>query len=188
MNEPKTLSEGIDRIRDKLITLEWTDIVQKRASIQSNQATGQDKPQIRPMVHVGNGEYLDCRPNDTYKSVVFFVSKDPEKNDYNLAMPKAHAPSHILRTQRAVTLIGWVNLAELPDYDDGTGFPELIKVELKNALKWVRCITSIGDYQDGPLSEVFKPFQVSDMDRKYDRWPFACFKLELTVMTIECNP
>ena len=170
MNEPRTLTEAINRIRNKLVILDWTDIVQGRASIQTTQSTGQERPQTRPMVHVGNGEYLDCRPNDEYKSVLFFVAKDVEKSDYNQAAPKGHAPNHIIRTSRPLTLIGWANLQKLPGYDDGSGFPELIKLDLKNSLRWVRCVTAIGDFQDGPLNEVFKPFVVSDLDRKYDRF------------------
>ncbi|GAB3783300.1 hypothetical protein GCM10028818_41010 [Spirosoma horti] len=188
MNEPRTLTEALNRVRDKLVKLTWTDIVQGRVALHAEKLAGHDRPQPKPMVHVGNGEYLDCRPSDLYKSVIFFASKDSEKNEYNQAAPFGHSQNHINRARRAVTLYGWVNLAKLPGYDDNSGFPEPIKIELKRVLQTVRCVIATGDYADGSITEVFKPFVVSDMDRKYDRWPYACFSLQLTMMTIETNP
>ncbi|GAB2582471.1 hypothetical protein [Spirosoma areae] len=187
MNEPRTLTEAIERIGNKLSGLEWTEVIYNRVAIHDVKLAGQDKPQIKPMAYVGNGEYADCRPNDNYTSVVFFASKDPEKNDYNQASPFGHAQNHINHATRAVTLYGWVNLSKLPDYDDGSGFPEKIKLQVKKSLQLVRCVTQITGYQDGVLPDVFRPFVVSDLDRKYDRWPTVAFRIDFTVMTVETN-
>ena len=185
MNEPRTLTEALNRVRDKLLTLDWADSVQNRVAMHGERLAGQDKPQTKPMLHVGNGEYLDCRPNDSYKSVIFFATNAAEKNDYNQAAPFGHAQNHIIRTKRAVTLYGWVNLSTLAAFDDGSGFAELIKVDLKRALMLTRCVVAISDYADGTVSETFKPFTISDLDRKYDRWPFHTFSIQLTIQTIE---
>lgn len=183
MNEPKTLTQAIDRIRLALTPLLWTEMIYGRVSVQDRKTEGQAKSQVLPMVHRGDGEYLDCRPNDEQSSILFFVAPEPEKNDFNRSK---HSPNHAIRTERNVTLIGWANQERLPSlFRDSTGFSELVKVDLKAALKWVPCVIRIGEFQDNPLSAVYKPFVVSTLDRKYDRWPFVCFRLELTVMTIE---
>ena len=188
MNEPRTLTEAISRIQANLSQLDWTDKIYGRATIQDQNKVGDERPQLIPMAYASNGEYEDCRPNDSYKSILFFVATESEKNDYSLASPKGHAPNHILRAQRPVTLIGWANLANQPGYDDGSGFGELIKISLKNSLRSVRCVISIGNYQDGLLNEVYKPFVVSALDRKYNRWPHLAFRLELVLQYIETNP
>lgn len=183
MNEPKTLTEAINRIQTALIPLSWTEIIQGRATIQDRRTAGQPKAQLLPMVHVGEGEYLDCRPNDEHASILFFLATEPEQNDFNRAK---HSPTHAIRTERAMSLIGWVNLSRLPSFvQDPTGFPELIKVDLKETLKYVSCVIRIGAFLDGPLAAVYKPIVVSELDRKYDRWPYCCFRLELVVQTIE---
>ncbi|GAB3948348.1 hypothetical protein GCM10028805_22510 [Spirosoma harenae] len=187
-SHPRTLTEAINQIRDKLVTLEFTDIVQGRAMLFDEKLAGQDRSQPKPMVHVGNGEYLDCRPNDTFKSVIFFASKDLEKSDYNQNRPSGHAKNHVIRSTRNVSLYGWVNMKAIPDrYDDGSGFPELIKMELKKALQNARCVTQITGYQDGQVNEVFKPFIVSDLDKQYDKWPYCAFRIDLAVLCIETN-
>ena len=103
----------------------------------------------------------------------------------NQAAPFGHAQSHIIRTKRAVTLYGWVNLSGMAGFDDNSGFAELIKLDLKQSLKTTRCVIAIGDYTDGTVSETFKPFTISDLDRRYDRWPFHTFKIDLVLQTIE---
>lgn len=185
MNEPRTLTEAIERVRDKLVLLPWTDRVVGRAHIHDVKLAGQDKAQLKPEVHIGNGEYLDCRPNDNYKSVIFFATAEKEKDDYNRLKPTGHAINHINRVTRNITLYGWVNLSLTPGYDDGTGFPELIKISVKQAVKQAYCVVSAGDWKDGQINDVFKPFVVSDLDRDYERMPFCAFRLELVLHMVE---
>lgn len=184
MNEPYTLTEAIGRVIPALQPLGWTDVIYPRVQDQDRRTTGQDKADLVPMAYVGNNEYTDARPNDERGSVLFFRVVDPEKSDYDRTR---FSPPHRIRARRNVTLIGWVNLDKLPAFNDQTGFTEQIKIDLKRALKYVPCVVAIGDYQDGKLSEVFKGYRVSDLDRKYDRMPFACFSLQLTLMMIEPN-
>ena len=172
MNEPRTLTEAIDRVRTLLLPLPWSDQVFGRAHVQ----------QQLPRAYVSDGEYVDCRPNDEVRSVVFFYTTAAEKNDFDRSK---HNPRHAIRARRDVVLIGWVNLESLNEYASPDGFPELIKKDLKTALKNEPCVVRIGDYQDGVLRDVFKPFNVTALNKKYDQWPFACFRLDLTLMTIE---
>lgn len=187
MNEPRTLTEAITRLQDKLSELDWTDQVFGRAAVYEEKLAGQDKGQIKPMVYnPASRDYIDARPSDKYDCVIFFTATAPEKNDWSQEKGFGHAQSHIIRPRRAVTLYGWINLGKFEQFDDGSGFPELIKLDLKQTLKTMTgCVASIGDYQDESMREAFKPFQVSDLDRRYDLWPYACFSLQLTVYTIE---
>jgi len=187
MNEPRTLTEAIARVGLALQALPWTDQVYGRAARQDQQGPGQERPQWIPLVHAGDGEYRDCRPNDDHRSVIFFATRENERNDWSQERPGGHASGRVIRPRRAVSIIGWVNLSQLNGaWDDGSGFPELVKVSLKDTLKTLTsCVASIDEYIDEPLSEVYKGFRVSDLDRKYDRYPFACFRQDIHLYTIE---
>lgn len=179
---PNTLTEAIARVADRIAPLPWTDEVFGRVAYYPHQVAGQEKPAEVPMVLVG-GQYVDARPNDSYKSVVFFYAPDVEKSDFDRSK---HSPHHAIRAERRVSLIGWVNLDRMPNgFGSTDGYAEAIKVNLKEALKWETCVVKIGDWADGDIGKVFKPFLVSDLNRRYSLSPFACWRLELTLMCIE---
>lgn len=185
MNEPRNFTEAINQLRSALLSLDWTDQVFGRAALHYRQGIGQTREQPLPMAYAGAGEYIDCRPNDAYKSVLFFAATDRERNEFSRAEGKGHTAGHIIRPSRAFALIGWVNLDALPDWDDQSGFAERIKLDLKAKLKTVGCVAAIGDYIDTPINEVFRPFLVTDLNTKFDRMPFCVFRLELVLQCVE---
>lgn len=187
MNEPRNFTEAIDKVRSALAPLKWTDQIFGRAALHYRQTTGQNREQPLPMAYTGNGEYVDCRPNDRYKSVLFFAATDRERNEFSRWEGKGHTAGHILRPSRAFSLIGWVNMEALPDWDDQSGFAERIKTDLKAKLKTVACVAEIRDYVDTPINEVFRPFLVTDLNTKFDRMPFCVFRLDLVLQCVEAR-
>lgn len=189
MNEPHNLSQAIARVQIALLAqLNWIqpETLFGRVHDQLRTVAGADKPVLLPMHYDGDGEYRLALPDDTRRSVVFFRAADVEKSDFDRAR---HSDPRRIRATRHVSLYGWVNANKFVDpqtsFPDETGYIELLKTNLKAALKPVGCVIRIGDWQDGPIEEVFRPYDVSSLRGKYDRYPYACFRLELTLMMIE---
>lgn len=184
MNEPRNLTEAIVRVQTELRKLPWAEQTQffGRVQLQEKQGLGQYKPQTVPMaLNIETGEYTDARPNDNFTSVMFFFPMEAEQSDFDRAK---FTSAHIIRSTRKVRLVGWVNLAKLPT--KGTdGFFEANKQTLKSLLKWTPCVKAIGEYEDRSLAKVFDGMQVTDVNKKYDQYPFTCFRIDLTLYMIE---
>jgi hypothetical protein len=186
VNEPRTLTDAIKRIQERLLPIGFIDQLFGRVHLHDESKVGSERAQPIPKALIKDGEYIDCRPSDSYKSVLFFYAPDPEVSDFNRAR---HSPRHAIRTERNVVLIGWANMKKLAaPYKSVDGFPEEIKVQIRNALKYEPCVLRISTWQDTTLQAAFAPFVVSASDRTYDRWPYVCWRLSLVVQCIENDP
>jgi len=177
---PATLTEAISRLKEATEKHDWADAVYERAYDFDRSAPGSSRPDLVPRIYTGTEEYIDCRPDDTRKSVVFFRAASPETSDFDRSK---HNPRHRIRSQREISLYGWVNvsLLDTPDL-------EKVKTDIYKDLKELPFVTLIRQFVDGRFSEVFDPYTFGDGDgdwKRYDRYPFLCFRQDFTVMLLE---
>ncbi|WP_234735323.1 hypothetical protein [Tellurirhabdus bombi] len=178
MNEPAHLDEAINRVICQLNRLPWKGKILGRVWEAERSIVGKDRPTLIPRAHLQGSEYEDARPSDKFDSLLAFypIPSEGEKADFYRLN---HSKRHAIRSERKIHLLGWINLQQ-------TAMQlERCKIDLYKALKEEPCVIRIESWLDGRFTEVWRPFELVDAERKYDLYPFACFRVEITLFYIE---
>lgn len=164
----------IQKITDLLKGVTWIQHVYGRAWTH---VTGLgDKPKSLPFAYAGGGEYFGVLENDFLTSQVFIKIEGPEK------YPEGDVGRRNARTEanRQLSIIVWANLAKTVfEYSSDYPYTENLKADLMEKLRRLSCLKSFDEYTDEPL-EVFRGYDVSKVDLRYLKYPYAAMKLTFT--------
>ncbi|WP_162794213.1 hypothetical protein [Runella rosea] len=163
----------IQKITDLLGDVVWIEHVYGRAW---SQVTGLgDKPRTLPFAYTGEGEYFGVLENDFVVSQAFIKIEGPEK------YPEGDVGRRNARTEanRPLSIIVWANLGALNFmYKSDYPYTENLKADLMEKLRRLSCLKSFDEYTDEPM-EVFRGYDVSKVDVRYLKYPYAAMKLTL---------
>lgn len=178
---PAGLDGALTTLKEAIEGLGWTQgYTFLRAYEQRVVDTVTREVRIQPFVYMGGGEYYNALPNDNLPCTLFFRAAGPE----TIGVDKAARNSRNVQplAERPLSLLFWGDLQKIgTDYKADYPYTELIKEEVIKALAPLSCIKSIGSYVDEPFSEVFSGYDLTDPNKHYNRFPYACFRLDLTV-------
>lgn len=166
------LELAIEEIRNRIATISWLDKCFGRA-YAFLEAGIDSKPITVPKVYMGGKEYYNCLPNDNLKSQSFFVVEGPETyenyNQFDGSIRKA-----------SVSLVVWGDLKKINPSKDYIFTQELISECIK-ILKIHPMVMEINEIYDEKADKVFSGFDLREVESQYMMYPFAGFRISLTI-------
>lgn len=134
-----------------------------------------------PQVYMGKGEYYNCLPNDNLPATLFFRTDGSERT----GLDKARSPSSratATLAERPLSLVFWADLTRIsPGYSGDYIYTEQIKEEFVKTLHALPCVRSVDAFDDSSLEVVFEGYDFPDEKKQYNKFPFACFRIDFTV-------
>lgn len=171
---PIGIDKAIASIQARLGTLTWLGKCFGRAwAVQRDD--GQGKKRIEPIVYQGGTEYYPVLPNDALKSYSFFTCPGP-RNTENYA-PNVAFGTYFFSDP--VSIIFWLNLKAIDGTKDYIFKEELLQSVL-NQLNRDPNVT-VGKVWDDKVEDIFKGFALYPEHRDLLMYPFAAFRIDMTL-------
>lgn len=173
VENPINLDKAITDIQLGLATIPWLKTsygrVYKRATGEINEEVKEE-----PHVYAGNGEYKKVLANDNFQSHSFIYVIPPERIiDWE--------PNQKTQTKEVdIAIIFWVDLRKI-DPSRNEVFLETLKSDIEGVLNFSGPIQTINRIYDDNVKEVFKEFDVDEMNKELLMYPFKAIRYECQI-------
>jgi len=184
LSNPIGLDKAIQDIQIALSDISWLEKIFGRA-FEFNAINTLGKRIKKPMVYIGNGEYYSVLPNDTFKSMCFFLTRGHEESEGYLT------GNTLIYKVRGISIIFWVNL-KLIDPTNDYIFTEKLKTDVEKVLIHLPQVQDLENYNDQDADQIFAssgkaklgvstPFNLADTPDAYLMYPYSAFRMELSL-------